>query len=92
MDEKIVKTILIEVIGDVSMIEYHQIEEMLLREYLKKMKPDTQGQSDPLFYSKIDSITSDLRREYSKVLYEISKENSLTIVNYSCNENRNKLV
>jgi hypothetical protein len=36
MDEKIVKTILIEVIGDVSMIEYHQIEEMLLREYLKK--------------------------------------------------------
>jgi len=27
MDEKIVKTILIEVIGDVSIIEYHQIEE-----------------------------------------------------------------
>ena len=48
----------------------------------EKMKPDTQGQSDPFFYSKIDSITSGLRQEYSKGLYEISKENSLTIANY----------
>ena len=52
----------------VSMIEYHQIEKNAVEGISQKMKPDTQGQSDPLFYSKIDSITSGLQREYSKGL------------------------
>ncbi|MFZ0514412.1 MAG: hypothetical protein WAM14_22600 [Candidatus Nitrosopolaris sp.] len=48
----------------------------------KWREPDNQGQGDPLFDSKIDNITSGLRREYSRGLYEISKENTLTIADY----------
>ena len=48
----------------------------------KTKEPDNQGQYDPLFDSKIESITSGLRREYSRGLYEISKENTLTIADY----------
>ena len=45
----------------------------------KRTEPDNKGRCDPLFDSKIDSITSGLRREYSRGLHGISKENALTI-------------
>lgn len=48
----------------------------------KSREANNQGQCDPLFDNKIDSITSGLRREYSRGLYEISKENTLTITDY----------
>ncbi|MGC1933221.1 MAG: site-specific integrase [Candidatus Nitrosopolaris sp.] len=48
----------------------------------KRREPDSKEQCDPLFDRKIDSITSGIRREYSRGLHEISKENALTIADY----------
>ena len=43
---------------------------------------DSEGQSDPFIDSKIRNITSGLRPEYIRGLYEISKENTVTIIDY----------